>query len=559
MGSETALQQKYSDAASLRQKHAEDVLTSSARKRIVVAGPGTGKTHLFQRLLENKTNTLTLTFVNSLIDDLALELCGLSEVKTLHSFARSRLYSAKKKEVNLFPKLSLVIAEDTRILLGKDVDFESLFQGMEDDSALIQFYKTRKDYYAFYGYTDIIYAIVRLFQEKPELIPTYQLVVVDEFQDFNKLEVCLIDLLSEKSPIVIAGDDDQALYEFKHASTEHIRQMYSSETDEYAQFTLPFCSRCTRVIVEAIGDVVTAAEASGLLQHRISKPFLYFDDEKKDKESAKNPCIIYGSVHSKQIPWFIEQRLQEIAEWERKHFDVLVISPTNVQSQSIAKALRSKGFQNIHIPERATSEEPSLLDGLLILLTDKKSNLGWRIVARVVLNKKDFETVLRKTEPPDNKPFQELIEQSKRKQINGLLTTLRALRDSKSLKDDKAAELLNALAFDPYQMAISSITERIAARSKHHVGPGVRTISIRLSTIQSSKGLSADYVFLTHFDDQYLLKNKDEVTVCDQDISNFVVALTRARKRVYLISSDSDRVPHFLNWIKKERIDAANR
>jgi superfamily I DNA/RNA helicase len=79
------------------------------------------------------------------------------------------------------------------------------------------------------GYADIVFAIVKQFEVKKEKIPTYEQVVVDEFQDFNKLEVSLIELLAEKSPILLAGDDDQALYDFKDASPEHIRERHGNE------------------------------------------------------------------------------------------------------------------------------------------------------------------------------------------------------------------------------------------------------------------------------------------------------------------------------------------
>lgn len=40
---------------------------------------------------------------------------------------------------------------------------------------------------------------------------------MDEFQDFSLLEVTLIRELSEFSPTLMVGDDDQALYEFRPA------------------------------------------------------------------------------------------------------------------------------------------------------------------------------------------------------------------------------------------------------------------------------------------------------------------------------------------------------
>ena len=85
----------------------------------------------------------------------------------------------------------------------------------------------------------------------------------------------------------------------------------------------------------------------------------------------------------------------------------------------------------------------------------------------------------------------------------------------------------------------------------------IRKIPIRTSTIQGSKGLAGDYVFITHFDDQYYLdKDKNgELVISDQCICKLLVAITRARKKVFLISSDPTKQPTFLKWISDERLE----
>jgi superfamily II DNA or RNA helicase len=77
-------QKRRAEAKAERQRHVEAVLRSTSARKVVVAGPGTGKTYLFKRLLAGKAKTLTLTFVNALVEDLSLELCGISDVRTLH-------------------------------------------------------------------------------------------------------------------------------------------------------------------------------------------------------------------------------------------------------------------------------------------------------------------------------------------------------------------------------------------------------------------------------------------------------------------------------------------
>ena len=152
---------RHAAARRERQKHVDAVVAAPTRNKIVVAGPGTGKTYLFRQVLSGKKNTLTLTFVNALVEDLSLELFGLSEVKTLHSFARQQLGKFTSKTVQVFPKLSAVIRQDAVVLLGSDVDFDALFHNKSDDDEHIAFYRRRRAYYDHYGFSDIVYAVVR--------------------------------------------------------------------------------------------------------------------------------------------------------------------------------------------------------------------------------------------------------------------------------------------------------------------------------------------------------------------------------------------------------------
>ena len=443
-----ALHEKYQKAKAERQKHVDAILASKAKKKIVVAGPGTGKTFLFKKILEGKTHTLTLTFINSLVGDLALELCGLSDVKTLHGFARSAL-SRTGKDVKVFPKLSEIIKEDAKILIGKEIHFDRLFHTRDDENEYVKFYKRRKDYYDHYGYADIVFAIVKQFEVKKEKIPTYEQVVVDEFQDFNKLEVSLIELLAEKSPILLAGDDDQALYDFKDASPEHIRVRHGSEKSDYAPFSLPFCSRCTRVIVDAANDIITNATQAGYLKGRLKKPFNYFEDVKKDWESERNPKVIYARLFSKQVPWFIETQLAEIAKEVKGHFSVLIISPTKVQSRDIVNALEEKGLEGVESVETRGGNEPTLLDGLKLLLADRNCNLGWRIASKFFLDEGGFESLVKQSDAGGAKPVSEIVDGDAKKEILGIVKTLKAVMDGKEIKPDHLDKVFERVNIAP--------------------------------------------------------------------------------------------------------------
>jgi len=306
--------------------------------------------------------------------------------------------------------------------------------------------------------------------------------------------------------------------------------------------------------VDAANDVIAGAKDNGLLSGRIDKPFLYFEDATKDEQSDANPQIVHSRVFAKQIPWFIQREVKDITRQRRAEFTVLVLSPTRTQCHVIYEALKGKGFENVQFAGKADNREASLLDGLRLLLADGKSNLGWRIVSKKLLETAAFEAALRQTDGEgDAKDLVGMLDAALKKQVRCMLTALRRVRDGKELTDDQRTGLLGQIGIDAYAAATESLREELGSGNQSVVDPGIRRTSIVVTTIQSSKGLAADYVFIAHFDDRYCVRDRDG-RISDQDVCSFLVALTRARRRAYLLSTDSTQTPTFLTWIAKGRL-----
>jgi hypothetical protein len=306
------------------------------------------------------------------------------------------------------------------------------------------------------------------------------------------------------------------------------------------------------VVVQAANDIIDGAIKNGSLQGRITKPYHYFEDEAKNVVSDDNPTISYGQVYAGQIPWAIEGQIIKIAARLRAQFSVLIISPTKTQSHHLTMALKGKGFEKIEYADRRGVKEPTLLDGLKLLMTDDKDNLGWRIAAKILLEGKEFTTLLEKTALEGAKQIYELLDLEFKKKVKKMLVVLRKIANDKPIDEDGIG-VLKSMDLDPFRIMRDILTEELDLESLRYGNPAVRKIPIKTTTIESSKGLSADYIFITHFDDQYFVKDKKK-GLTDKDVCNFLVALTRARKKVFLISSRQAE-PTFLRWIRKERIE----
>lgn len=275
-----------------RAQSTQQIINSTDRYRLVAAGAGTGKSYTMLQILKQAPNKnyLVLTLTNELINDLEKDLGKHAECKTFHSLALEIF----RKELNcqdlIYPKLQHVIEKDAKILnLGENL-IQSLKEFKDENDQTVQEYLKRAQYYSAVGFDSLIYKITKYLKTNEEKIRQYDLVLIDEFQDFSRLETELVNILENKNDILIVGDDDQSIYGFRGAHPEFIR---SKNTEgKYKTFSLPFCSRCTSVIVDSVNQIIRKAESDKIFKNRIKKEYkCYLPDKQSDSDN--NPKIIH--------------------------------------------------------------------------------------------------------------------------------------------------------------------------------------------------------------------------------------------------------------------------
>lgn len=82
-------------------------------------------------------------------------------------------------------------------------------------------------------------------------LTAYDHVFTDEYQDLNKAEQVLIDLLAENGTHTIVGDEDQSVYSFKHAHPEGIQEFVCEE-----EIGLDVCRRCPVQVIDMANSVI---------------------------------------------------------------------------------------------------------------------------------------------------------------------------------------------------------------------------------------------------------------------------------------------------------------
>ena len=75
---------------------------------------------------------------------------------------------------------------------------------------------------------DILHIAVRVLQEYPQVVAAcqrkYRYILVDEFQDTNQIQLELLTLIGANSYVTVCGDDDQAIYGWRGASSSVFTQ-----------------------------------------------------------------------------------------------------------------------------------------------------------------------------------------------------------------------------------------------------------------------------------------------------------------------------------------------
>lgn len=517
----------------------EAVLSSSSDKKLVIAGPGTGKTTLFKQLLElaagEPDQRIVLTFINNLKDDLEDDLGGLAHVFTLHSYCLGLLHrdpalrGSLSPDFRCCPGLASVIARDWELITQNDApQFVGQMRALSGENQ-IPFYLARGEYYDAVDFDDIVYRAYEGLSCGRATPESYDLVLIDEYQDFNALEAGVIDALAERSPIVIAGDDDQALYsQLRDASWDHIRLL--SEAGEYEVFKLPFCMRCPKVVVDAVNDVLTKAEELDSLEGRIEKPYKHFPPA-KGADSVKYPKIAHveTSVQRQDAPYMGRYLAQAIAQIPKDEIEtagrgdypaalVIVAQPYRDQ---IVNYLEGAGY--IVDTRRDSDSKLNREAGISILKVDRVSNLGWRIVLGA-----------------DAPSF---------------------LKDAVVATADDTTRLVDVLSDEYRERVLAEVDayeppEDVEAEAETPAPADVP--NVRVTSFEGAKGLSAQHVYIAGLHNGEL--PHDSASIKDLEICKFVVALTRTRKKCTLIRTRNFagnwKTPSsFISWIDPARLE----
>src|SRR3954463_6260491 len=368
-------------------------VTASPGPLLVIAGAGSGKTRTLTYrvayLLENgidPRNILLLTFTNKAAREMLNRVANLLPVDasglwggTFHSIGNRILrrhgtalgYSSgftimdredQKDLINTvvanagidpkeirFPKgdvlaeiFSFVVNTETpmeELLAGKFPYFLPLLEKIMDVHAR---YEKKKKATNSVDFDDLLEKTLTMLQKHENIAQFYrrqfQFILVDEYQDTNKIQADLIDLLAgEHRNVMVVGDDAQSIYSWRGANFQNILEFPKRYPDAQV-FKIEMNYRSVPEILE----VANAAIAANVRQFR-----KHLSATRESK--TLRPALVALNDGSEQAQ-FVAQRILELRDENIDLSDIAVLYRAHYHAIELQLELSRRG-----IPYQITS------------------------------------------------------------------------------------------------------------------------------------------------------------------------------------------------------------
>lgn len=452
---------------------------------------------------------------------------------------------------------------------SKYYDPENNYDGATE--YVYHYYQEKLQFYNALDFDDILFLVVKLFKQFPEVAKKYserfKYIMIDEYQDTNSLQFSLIEALtSTHQNICVVGDDDQAIYGFRGADISNIlnfEKQYPNtkviKLEENYRSTFPILDLANQVIKESSNRKEKTMRTS---QMEGKLPQLWATGDSDHEASIVVEEVIKLQSHGVVLS------------------DIAILYRSNTQVPPFEDQLRIGQVPYKIIGGQKFYEKKEIKDiiGYLTLIQNSRDELALRRILNVpnrgigsvTLNKN-----LAKAQEQKRHLYQVLCDEQEHEGIKGFIETIKKFQrvfheksllasinqlvdelnyydfidksyDQAKLSTRKKDDVKNfMLAADRFQdrygeeANLKNFVERLLLADAHDSqgpGDGFKKNEVTLMTLHASKGLEFDNIFLIGMEEELIPHKK---TIADNSDINeerrlCYVGITRARKNLIM-------------------------
>lgn len=403
-------------------------------------------------------------------------------------------------------------------------------------------------------FDDLLSKAVSLLQKK-EILNHYQnlwqYIHIDEYQDTNKAQYIIANLLASKNKnICVVGDHDQSIYSFRGARFKNIID-FEKDYPDAKIILLEENYRSTKNILDAANEMIKKNK------FRIEKN-LY-----TKKEGGEKLSLIETMDESHEAQK-ITEKIKELIENKVDPKEIAVLYRTNFQSRALEEAFMSLGipYQVLGTKFFERKEVKDIVSFIKASLNPENfgdikriANVPPRGIGKVTLLKilEGREGELKGKTQSNVLAFKKLLSRIKEETVkkypgdlikfvleeSGLKTYLENNGTEEKERLENILELINLAARygdtgTPEEALQNFLTDFALVSDQDSLDKSES--AVKLMTVHASKGLEFDYVFIAGLEEDLFPQQRPEMKEEEREEERrlFYVALTRARKKVFL-------------------------
>lgn len=410
-------------------------------------------------------------------------------------------------------------------------------------------------------FDDIMLYCYELFLKRPDILSLwqkkFQYILIDEFQDINKLQYDIVRMLAKpEDNLFIVGDDDQSIYRFRGAMPE-IMLNFRKDYPEARQVLLNVNYRCSRPILRQAMKVIgnneqrfkkelTAAKQDGPPVHlrtfenpeeELSHLMEELSGAKEKGQDLSGTALLFrtniGSrpavekLMEYNLPFQMRDSLPNLYE----HFiarDIMAYFRIICGSRSRSDFLQVMNKPNRYISREALYETQVSFEALYSFYEEKE----W-MCDRIERLERDLHVM------KDMLPFAAV---NYIRFAVGYEEYLRSYAEYRHIRPEELYEILNEVqdttrGFKSFADWFSHVEEYSQQLKEQSQQQKLRGDGVTVSTLHSVKGLEYDTVYILDVNEGNIPYHKaQKESEIEEERRMFYVGMTRARTNLYIYS-----------------------
>jgi DNA helicase-2/ATP-dependent DNA helicase PcrA len=437
-------------------------------------------------------------------------------------------------------------------------------------------------------FSDLLFEVVRLFENYPNVLNRYQSkfrhILVDEYQDTNRVQYRFIRLLkgfdqARGSTLTVVGDVSQSIYSWRGADYKNMLQ-FEKDYPDAKIFQLAKNYRSTQNILDAAMKVIannrTHMKIDLYTENPLGNPIKLFEAEHERTEAGYVADMVAFSAHEKANPENIS---------DNEYNEVAVLYRTNAQSRVIEEAFINAGIPYKIIGGVRFYDRKEIKDALAYLRVfhNPKDTVSWarcintptRGIGKKTLDKisqSGFDVDL--IEDLTHVRWKKYIENASNQTMAPIQLLDAVLKDFKYLEylndgtEDSLSRIENLKELRSVAKQYNSLEEfleNVALVESSNKGI-IENNSVTLMTLHAAKGLEFETVFIVGMEEGIFphsraLADQNEL---EEERRLCYVGITRAKKNLYMTytrhrtffgQTSSSIASRFITEIPEELLD----